>query len=244
MGTSAVTRNIDYPEWMLGTDAVDNAMTWAAHELRGPLHAARAALDHIVELSVQGEVEPALVRRTRDQLDHVLRFIDPLMRCASGVAWLDVDAVDLARLAREVAEAEVSATQGAHGRIRFAALDTTRVVGNAPLLKVALGNLVRNALHHSDRDEPVSVAVRTQKRTAVVSVRDRGTGIPLKERELIFQPGLRGADAARSGRAGLGLGLFIARRIANDHGGHVRLAASALGSDFRLELPLTPLRSR
>jgi signal transduction histidine kinase len=41
----------------------------------------------------------------------------------------------------------------------------------------------------------------------------------------------------------MGLGLFIARRIANDHGGHVRLAASALGSDFRLELPLTPVRS-
>src|SRR5688500_8565779 len=68
LSTSAVTRNSDYPEWMLGNDAVDNAMMWAAHELRGPLHAARAALDHIAELSDQGEVEPELVRRTRDQL--------------------------------------------------------------------------------------------------------------------------------------------------------------------------------
>jgi two-component system sensor histidine kinase GlrK len=67
-------------------------------------------------------------------------------------------------------------------------------------------------------------------------VQDRGPGIPPEEREAIFEPFLRGSRAPA--RPGSGLGLFIAKRVIEAHGGELRLEPAPVGATFRVELPM------
>ena len=74
---------------------------------------------------------------------------------------------------------------------------------------------------------------------AVVSVRDSGIGVPVEERERLFLPFYRAANASAGSPEGLGLGLYISRGIVEGHGGRVWIeAAPGGGSVFRVALPL------
>jgi signal transduction histidine kinase len=214
---------------------LDQGVVWTAHELRGPLVAARAALDHLVAIGSHGQANPELLRKTRDELDHVLGFVDPLLRCAAGVAG-PLSVIDLPELVREVVEDEVRRSAAAGGRLRLSAPPFLLVEADPDLLKIALSNLVRNSLSYSDDADPVLLSVESNDSAALVRIEDRGPGVPEGDRDLIFEWGGRGGSAHR--RPGHGLGLFITRRIVEAHGGTVRLGRSADGADFWLELPL------
>jgi signal transduction histidine kinase len=87
----------------------------------------------------------------------------------------------------------------------------------------------------------VQVTVRAENNIAVVTVIDSGSGVPAGDEERIFDRFVRvGPDASRS-TSGSGLGLPIARAIAQSHGGDVRCVATAVGSCFELILPLAEL---
>ena len=105
-----------------------------------------------------------------------------------------------------------------------------------------MANVVRNALGYSPPTTPVTVCVETDGDVARVLVRDRGPGIPAAERHLIFDPFARGG-AADGGRGGKGLGLFIARRVVEAHGGVIGLRPVRPGAEFCIELPLADGRS-
>jgi two-component system sensor histidine kinase KdpD len=107
---------------------------------------------------------------------------------------------------------------------------------DAGQIRRVLVNLVENALKYSPPGEPVRVQVAATPSEAVVRVIDHGPGVPVEERELIFEPFHRGI---RSGRAaGAGLGLAIARGFAEANGGRVAVESRAgQGATFVLVLP-------
>ena len=82
----------------------------------------------------------------------------------------------------------------------------------------AIANVVRNALAYAPNGSSVTIDVDADDERARVRVRDRGPGVPAAERHLIFDPFARGrlTDETRGGK---GLGLFIAKRIVEAHGG-------------------------
>jgi signal transduction histidine kinase len=81
------------------------------------------------------------------------------------------------------------------------------------------------------------VDVRVHRGAARVRVRDQGPGVPPSERESIFDPFMRGT-ASHLARTGNGLGLFIARRVMEAHGGRIWLTSNRSGAEFTIELPL------
>jgi signal transduction histidine kinase len=99
----------------------------------------------------------------------------------------------------------------------------------------AIANVVRNAVAYAPEATPVRVFVEEAEDSARVRVRDRGPGVPASERHLIFDPFARGMVA--NGRRGKGLGLFIARRIVEAHGGAIGLRTVEPGAEFWIELP-------
>jgi len=112
------------------------------------------------------------------------------------------------------------------------------VSGDRLLLRRAIRNLLENAQRHAG-DGEVSITVRHDAGRALLEVRDHGPGVPLDERERIFEPFYRLARSRESGR-GSGLGLALVREIARRHGGEaVCLAADGAGSRFRIDLPAT-----
>jgi signal transduction histidine kinase len=102
-------------------------------------------------------------------------------------------------------------------------------------IEQAVGNLVSNAIKYSPAGGKIEVELRVERAEAVITVRDRGLGIPPEELPHIFEPFRRGTDVA----TGAGLGLSVLHRIVTAHGGRVEVESEAgRGSTFRVRLPL------
>jgi signal transduction histidine kinase len=119
------------------------------------------------------------------------------------------------------------------------AVSSARAVRADPeALKQVLLNLLSNAEKYSAERKEITVTVAGQSPDVLIMVRDRGIGVPEKDREKIFREFFRVDDSLSSGVQGTGLGLTIARRIARDHGGDITCAArDGGGTDFTVRLP-------
>jgi signal transduction histidine kinase len=220
-------------------------MADASHELRTPVSIARTALE--VTLSRSGRPE----EEYRDSLGVVagqMRRLSRIVEDMFTLARADASGLPLERrpiyldelVADCVKEAKVLAAP------KGVALDCQgpgdlEVHGDERLLRHMLINLLDNAIHYTPSGGWVRVDHATRADAVEVSVTDSGEGIPEAERERIFQRFVQ-ADASRSGN-GAGLGLPIARAIAEAHGGTLVLAGSdASGSCFLVRLPLPGAR--
>jgi signal transduction histidine kinase len=110
-------------------------------------------------------------------------------------------------------------------------------------LRTAVTNLVRNALAYSAPDSTVHVRLRIAGERVIVSVADEGRGLAPGDRDRVFDPFVRGQGG--SGRnAGVGLGLFITRRIVEAHGGSVWAEPAEQGTTFHIALPRSKAGTR
>lgn len=218
----------------LRNENLDLAIAWTAHELKGPLVGARAALAQItVADSDPGGRE--LLRQTRDELQQLADLVDPLLRWSAGSGPLRMRRTDLVRI---VGDAVGSCRLGCADRsVIFDAPNGITIRADERELRVAIANVVRNALAYSSPSAPVTVVVDAGAEVARVRVRDRGPGVLASERHLIFDPFARGT-AADARRGGKGLGLFISRRVVEAHGGTIGLRPVRAGAEFCIELPL------
>jgi two-component system sensor histidine kinase CpxA len=113
--------------------------------------------------------------------------------------------------------------------------------GNEELLGSAIENVVRNALKYA-RSGPVEVQLSSSEEAAVISVRDQGPGIPDAELTRIFRPFYRADSSRRADHEGAGLGLAIAQRAINLHGGSINVRnLMPNGLDVEIRLPATPI---
>jgi signal transduction histidine kinase len=110
------------------------------------------------------------------------------------------------------------------------------------LLGQLLDNLVDNALKYSEPGSPVTVLLSRDAGAVLVTFADAGWGIGAEDLPHVFEPFYRSASARRLGRGGVGgLGLAMARRIAEAFAGHLGVASEpGCGSRFTLRLPAAP----
>jgi heavy metal sensor kinase len=210
----------------------------ASHELRAPLTVLRGDLD----VALRRERSPGeyreVLERMREEVDGMSALAGNLLVLARADAGLPSSAlaeVDLADVAeRVVARAGRQAEAAGVGLAAETAPAPVR--GDAALLERAVGNLVENGLKYAPRGSRVTVRCRVEAGSAWLDVEDDGPGIPAEHAAHVFDRFYR-ADAARRRDAGAGLGLPIARAIAEAHGGTLALARAAPGAHFRLTLP-------
>jgi two-component system sensor histidine kinase SenX3 len=107
------------------------------------------------------------------------------------------------------------------------------------LMALALRQLIDNALKYSPPGSPIEIAGESNEGRVILRIRDQGPGIPLRERERIFDKFYRW-QATSSHIPGTGLGLYIAREITRAHGGDVWVEGEpGSGSEFCIALPAT-----
>jgi two-component system OmpR family sensor kinase len=216
-------------------ERLDLGIALTAHEVRGPLVGALAIIERLIMEGRQDPDGQVLLARSRDQLEQLSRLVDSLLRWAVAGRPLDLGPTNLESLVREAIE--LCARETGTDRVSLTADPDILVMADANHLRGGVANVLRNALIYSPPETDVTVTIGREGALARVEVRDRGPGIPAGERDSIFDPFMRGA-AAHLARTGNGLGLFIARRVLEAHGGGVWLASGRSGATFTLEIPL------
>jgi len=205
-----------------------------SHELRSPL----ARLEVAVGLARQRPERSAAVldriEREIHRLDGLVGEVLTLSRMEAGVHQEGPACLELAELLAAVAEDARFEAQGSGRELRLTVADESLVMGRAELLRRALENVIRNALHHTAAGSKVEVSLQTAGGQAVVTVCDRGPGVPERELGRLFEPFFR---TAGSGEGGYGLGLAIARRAVDAHAGTIR-AYNREGDGLCVELSL------
>src|SRR5260221_363290 len=208
-----------------------------SHELRSPLARLHAAIG--LARQEPGKLEASLERIEREatRLDGMVGEVLALARLESGTATRAKERVDLAHIAASIAEDARFEAEALGRSVRFTASGDAPVYGNADLLHRAVENVVRNAVKFTRAGTTVDVRVHTTRTSAVLTVSDQGPGITPSELEKVFDPFYRGA--AGQGTSGFGLGLAIAQRAVDAHGGAIHAANVAGGGlQVEVELPL------
>jgi C4-dicarboxylate-specific signal transduction histidine kinase len=214
-----------------------NFLALVSHEFRGPLAVISAAADNLLLSAAEGD-DDVRVRTTR--IHQTVQRMTLLIENVLARDRLDAENVQMAVGTFDLNEllpiARAGLDDNAAGRVVFAPGPAARVKGDRYLLEVALQNLIQNALKYSATTRPVTVRLSVDQGMALINVIDHGGGISPEEQASIFLKYYRAKGQRVNGS---GLGLYISREIARQHGGELSLAASnADGSTFCLALPL------
>ncbi len=214
----------------------------ASHELRTPLTVLSGELELLTERASPDSVEALGVRRATEQVAAMRELVEAILllhRSAEGgrrdAGGFEV--LNLGDLLREALAEAGARHPGRESDVELNAPDEILVHGHLALLTAALRNLLDNAFKFTAPGDRIRVELAELADRAVVIVDDQGPGVPDAERERIFDPFYRGAEA-RGGTPGFGLGLPILRRIARAHGGDAEVTTSPLGgARFTLGVP-------
>ena len=214
------------------TTRMDVGLAWTAHELRTPILGVKAALEIVVGRSASRDDE--LLRLSLRELEQLAADTEGILGWAVGGRELSPRSVDVAQLVEDA----VTTYRLLHGgTVVVVAQPPVMALADPTHLRAAVVNLVRNAVLYSGPDGVVTVQVGEEETAVRVSVGDQGPGIPPAEREIIFDPFVRGGAGSRA-TGGSGLGLFITRRVVEAHGGQVWVDSGEVGATFHISLPV------
>jgi two-component system OmpR family sensor kinase len=206
----------------------------ASHELRTPITIIRGHLELLGD-------DPAERRETieivTDELDRMNRFVDDLLLLAKSERddFLRPGAVELGALTDELLDKAGGLGPRAW---QLEARGEAVVEADRQRLTQAMMGLAHNAVQHTDEGAPIWIGSAVDDGTAMLWVRDSGPGIPLADREHIFERFAR-ASTGRRRSEGAGLGLAIVRAIAEAHGGRVAVESRVgAGSTFTQSIPV------
>lgn len=226
----------------------DEFLSVASHELRTPLTTMHLQLESLVSAlerhGVEGPAAAKIHRNARvatEQTVRLERLVTELLdatRLGEGRLELTRERLDLAALTRELAARFEPMLTGAGSSLEVSAEGPVAGWWDRARLEQALSNLIANALKFG-AGCPVEVSVDATPDGARVVVRDHGIGISPQDQSRIFERFERAVSTQHYG--GFGVGLWITRRIAEAHGGSIRVESEAgAGSSFTLTLPREP----
>jgi len=240
-GTQIVARDISERKEV--EQLKSDFLAMVSHELRTPLAVVigyatvieRAlALDDTHRRAAEG------ARTIHERSTHMARLVDSLLdisQIQSGTFDLDLDVVDIEALVRTTAESTPRPAGHAieietGGAIPPVMCDPNR-------MSIAVTNLLSNAVKFSPEGGKISVGIDRREGKVRISVRDRGVGVAAKDRERIFDRFTQGDMSSTRAFGGVGMGLYVARRIAEAHGGSIELRSTkSRGSTFTIEVPI------
>lgn len=199
-----------------------------AHEIKNPLNSLSLLFELLLKKTPPeakdglelGKTQVQTIARIVDRFSNAVKPVRPV----SSILFLD----DVLRLAAGSLAAE---DPEASTRLRVETEPGVRLTGDGELLSQALLNLLKNAVEASS-SAPVLVEGRRNKKRVEIRVRDEGPGIPPEAIARVFEPFYTTKEK------GLGIGLFLAKKIVEAHGGTIEARSrKGEGTEFRIELP-------
>jgi signal transduction histidine kinase len=217
----------------------ERMMLTVAHDIRGPLSAAKAG----AVLIMRRPSDPSVARwasrvdENINRVDKLLRTLLDVSRAGAG-SRLDLAfaSCELTSIVRDVVET----LELAHGaRFVVDMPEPVRGYWNAEAIGRAIENLLTNAIKYGDAYQPVTVTAHGMLGRAFVKVHNHGSYIAPGERDSLFEAFRRSRQAEGRGVRGWGLGLALVRAVAEAHGGSVAVESlPETGTTFTVDVPL------
>jgi signal transduction histidine kinase len=212
-----------------------------SHELRSPMAAVIGAARTLQQRwrELQPEQREAFLALIGDETNRLAALIGDVLdtsRIDAGTFTYRFTDVDVGTIVSD-SVATAALGQDEVPVVAKVASPLPRIRADADRVRQIVSNLIDNAVKYSPAGQPVEVTVAQRNGALVVSVQDHGPGIRPEDQRLIFEKFGRVADG--SSKPGTGLGLFIARSIAEAHGGELSVAsAPGRGATFSVTLPI------
>lgn len=211
------------------------------HDLRDPLHALLLTAELMERKGQSGPMAGALVRnarRLRSLLDSLLEYTQLTLGVGTQTA---LECVNLGTQCEE--EIEILHRAFPDRDIVFATSGDTQGLFDSSRVRQALANLVSNAVHHSPKGSPITVAVTGRPEAVEISTRNPAEPLAQEVLDTLFEPLRRNADKNEDSTGHLGLGLFIVREITKAHLGEVTARTTEGTIEFKMVLPKSPTAS-
>jgi signal transduction histidine kinase/CheY-like chemotaxis protein len=222
----------------------DEFLAVLGHELRNPL----APLQNALELLSLGGSDPSILMRTRAlmerQLRHLVRLVDDLLdvaRIRSGKIVLELEPVPLATMIASAVElARPLIDLRRHQLDVYLPEEPVWIYADRTRLPQLLANLLNNAAKYSSDGGHITIRAGSRAGRAEVSVRDTGIGMTPQALANVFELFAQAAGPEHAVQGGLGVGLSLARSIAELHGGTLSASSEGpgKGSEFLLRVPI------
>jgi signal transduction histidine kinase len=217
---------------MEGVRHVSNSI---AHDLRTPLSRVRSRLERALGATADPQALVGDARLAIEEIDGLIGLFDKLLQIAaaeSGVRTRSLEPLDIAAIARDMAELYEATADEQDMMLRYTGPDALNVRGDRDLMATALASLIDNAIKYAKIGSCVDIRVYTEREDSVVSVRDYGPGVPEADIGKLCERFYR-VDQSR-GLPGNGLGLSIVSASAQLHGASLQLRNAMPGLEVSL----------
>jgi PAS domain S-box-containing protein len=219
----------------------DEFLATLAHELRNPLAPIRFALE-----GLKGDATPAVAAHARDvierQLTQLVRLVDDLLdvsRITTSKIQLRCEPVALARLMEVAVEGASPLAKAAEHHLDVNLPPAAvQVNGDAARLVQVFSNVLNNAVKFTPRGGQISFAAEVRDKQAVVRVRDTGIGIAPDAMPHLFEMFHQEGNMLERSAGGLGIGLTLAQRLIEMHGGRIEVRSGGIGKGTEVEIGL------
>jgi signal transduction histidine kinase len=212
----------------------------ASHELRSPLTPLRGFVQMALDAHRQGEEVVGLLERADGQVRRMAKMVDMLLdlsRVESGRMTQLRKPNDLVTLVRR-AVASWPTSEIARRLQVSEEVSSLPVLGDEQALEQVLVNLIENAAKFSPPGTPIELRLSRHGQDAILRVEDHGPGMDARVRARVFDRFFQGPSARRS--AGVGLGLYISRRIIEEHEGTIEVSGdNTHGTVVEIRLPMS-----
>lgn len=227
----------------------DEFISMASHQLRTPLTSVKGYLSMVIEGDA-GKVSPSqkqLLNQAYISSENMVHLINDFLnvsRIQAGKFIIDRAPVDLS----ELVEQEISSLRpNAEARgmkfeykkpKKFPIIDL-----DEGKIRQVIMNFADNAIYYSHDKSTITISLSVEGRNAVFTVKDSGIGVPAKEKEHLFSKFYRASNAKIQRPDGTGVGIFLSKRVVNEHGGEIIFESTeGKGSTFGFRLPIPPVK--
>jgi len=240
---STITRNF---ETLAETNRMKSEfVSIVSHQLRSPL----SNLKWVIEILMSGKVCPVaeeqieyiqILRENSKRMDELVSDLLTVSRIEQNRLPLQEEKTSLKKLVVKIINETEILAKASNVEIEFSFDDEMpEIVFDPSQVKLAIANLVENAVRYAKTKGLVKVRLKKQKNNLCLEVEDNGVGIPEKDQKYIFQKFFRSENAKKHQTEGSGLGLYIAKSIIEKSGGKMGFYSKEnKGSTFWLTLPI------